>query len=99
MGANFITATIKATNPDKLKKAFDKMVEQDKWEYGHGGYTGTFAEVPGIMVVPDPFPSRKWTKKKKNDVYDYLCDTCLKWENARAIKTPGGYFVAAWASS
>ena len=31
--------------------AFAELAEQCAWEYGHGGYTGTFAETPGCILM------------------------------------------------
>lgn len=99
MGAEFISIAIKAKNEKELRKQYQQLVENDAYLNGHGGYTGSFAEVPSLMIVADPLSTKKWTKKKRAFIMEHFLNTCIKWEAARAIKTPTGYIVAAWASS
>jgi hypothetical protein len=40
-------------------EAFTAAREQAAWEYGHGGYTGSLAEKPGAVLLPE-LPAR-WT--------------------------------------
>lgn len=36
------------------REAFESASEDARWEYGHGGYTGTIAEKPGFIIIPRP---------------------------------------------
>jgi len=36
------------------REAFAQAQEQERWEHGNGGYTGTCAEKPGFVLVPLP---------------------------------------------
>jgi len=81
MGANFDYHTCGKMTPDEVKAEFRKVKEQREWDHGHGGYSGTFAETPGVMVTAEVFPSPE-------AAYEYLSggDTCPKWGNAVAVR-------------
>jgi hypothetical protein len=36
------------------REAFNRAQEQEGWEHGHGGYSGTIVEKPGFVTVPLP---------------------------------------------
>jgi hypothetical protein len=99
MGANFDEVVLDGAIPtQELKKAFKEIQDQRSWEYGHSGYTGTFAEADGIefpkqQVFKDETAAEKW-----------LSDHADKWGPALAVKytTPNGelkWYIAAWCSS
>lgn len=52
MGANTFTEVAVGATPDE---AFDRIVSDARYEYGHGGYTGTIAEKHGFrqFTLPD----------------------------------------------
>jgi len=86
MGAEFDYHTCGKMTPDEVKAEFRKVKEQREWDHGHGGYSGTFAETPGVTVTTKEFPS-------PDAAYEYLDgEACEKWENAVAvrIKIPEG---------
>jgi len=51
MGAcTFVTYSTGKT----AKEAFNKAAEEARYEYGHGGYTGTIAEKDSFTMLPLP---------------------------------------------
>lgn len=52
---------------DDMASAFDRAVEQAKWEHGRGGYSGTIAEKDSFTKVdlpdlPDTIPPRRFVE-------------------------------------
>lgn len=100
MGAHNLEAIIKASNDDKLKKKFRQLQDACRIEYGSDPYNGSWSTIPSVRIVSDPFPERKWTKKKEREVGEHLLDGAKKWEYALAVKmTFNRYLVAGWAVS
>lgn len=72
------------------KEAFLRSVESARYEYGHGGYTGTIAEKNEYKIIP---PSEHKGKNKERyaekliDKCDYRVDD--KWGPAGAIRVTG----------
>lgn len=84
MGAAFVSFTVKApSDPVKatpiLKKAFSDKKDNDAWDFGHGGYTGSFAEIPNITVTSKIFNT-------SHDADEYVADNAQKWEDALAVR-------------
>lgn len=50
MGAAFEYELIIAKTENELSSIFDLMVNDALYEYGHNGYTGTFAEKTGLVI-------------------------------------------------
>jgi len=98
MGAHYLQMIIKTTEK-KFYKFYEKIVEQERIEYGTDPYSGSWATIERVMIVNDPYPERKWTKKKYQDVSNWIADNTEKWECAKAVKTSKGYMVGGWASS
>ena len=70
MGADYISLATK----DEPAKAFAERKAQDKYDYGHAGYTGTFAEVPSVKEIPARvFPNR-------TEAEAFCMDHAEKWE-------------------
>lgn len=94
MGAcNFEEGVIGKYTP---QEAYDKLVEEARWESGHGGYTGTIAETGGFKMVP--LPPRKnprklmdemmmW-KKYKDGSFESHPDIADKWGPCACIEVP-----------
>ncbi len=79
MGAEFICEKVQAKNKIDLIKIHDSLVKQAKYDYGHSGYTGSFAESPGLTIAAIEFES-------ENGAEEYLCNHAKKWENSIAVK-------------
>jgi hypothetical protein len=71
-------------NAKELSAWFDARRTDLAHEHGHGGYTGTFAECPGISVVSQNGAVR--TFLSKNDAETWLSENAIKWESALAVK-------------
>ncbi len=74
MGAQFITMTAKG-DPEK---AFAERRKKDLHDYGHAGYTGSFAEIKSVVVERGSFHCI-------HDAEEYLESKCEKWEPAIAV--------------
>lgn len=100
MGAEFQTVAIpvkEVTKTNTLNKIFQGIVEQCKYDHGHGGYSGTFAECWDLAISP-----KKFNNYKEAD--DYLMNTHDKWEPAIAVlfkdeKGDEYWVIGAWCSS
>lgn len=98
MGANFITMEVKGQSERTLNAAIKRRADLDRAYYGTNPYSGTWATVPGVVVVTYPDAPKVWNKNRKLAAYRWLSDRCEKWENAKAIKTTTGYLVGAWVA-
>jgi len=80
------------------RDAFDKAVKQARFEYGHGGYTGSIAEKDGFVMLKVP------ADEDKDDFIERMLDdhpeVSDKWGKAGCIDLGGGkYQFFGWASS
>lgn len=82
MGAQFIVMT---TEDDPVK-AFIAQKAQDEYDYGHAGYTGTFAEVPGVTIVREPGSNSPKTFPTAQAAEQYCEEHAEKWEPALAVR-------------
>lgn len=78
MGANVDYDKIEKSNGLDINSYYDDLVKQSKYSNGHGGYTGTFAESPGLTVTNRVFITFA-------DAEDYIMNTAEKWENSLAV--------------
>ncbi len=99
MGAEFYTSElkdkVKVYKGRDLRAWFLKERESCAFDWGHAGYTGTFAETPGIDAKMSSFES--W-----DEAFDWIEEHTKKWENALAVRVKGkdpGWAVGAWCSS
>lgn len=95
MGAEYQSERITG-NESELQKIHDSLVEDAQYEDGHGGYTGTFAESPGLTVTGKVFATYK-------EADDWLLDNAEKWENSLAVQiksdTNDKWLIGGWFSS
>lgn len=102
MGADvFFTAASGAS----AKEAFKTARDEEAWENGHGGYTGTIAEKNDFVMCSDEtFPSRKEAAEFANNLIDNG-DSRIddKWGPAGCVKFLSKdktvYLFFGWASS
>jgi len=52
MGGEYFENTYVGT--ESPSEAFHKLVTNEQWEHGHGGYTGTIAEKTGFKMLEKP---------------------------------------------
>jgi hypothetical protein len=92
VGAIFISFT---TRKDP-KPALEELRRQAEYEHGHGGYTGTWAEVGGVKITSLVFDT-------KGQAEAHCIENADKWEGALAVKFLTGkgeerWFVGAFAA-
>jgi len=89
MGACDFCTTAKGKT---AREAFRTAVDQARYEYGHGGYTGTIAEKDKFVMIPLP-------KDKEPADYAYelieACDARIddKWGPAGCFDLGSGAFM------
>lgn len=79
MGANFETMSLPGNlSREEVEKRFAEAQDQDRYENGHE-YSGGFGMASGLTFEYRTFSS-------DDAAYDFLDETCRKWENAIAVK-------------
>ncbi len=103
MGAEFVDERLKATNRDEAIAEVKQIIEYCLYDYGHAGYTGTFAESGGVKVVEHEMKDHAvvdLVMKDYDEAYDWLLENCRKWGHVLVVKTrDDGYVAGAWCSS
>jgi len=88
-----------------VSEAFNSLVEDARYEYGHGGYTGTIAEKTDYKSassqVFDSYDAAYEFANKKMDELDHWCND--KWGPAAYVsfkdsKGNKKYLFFGWAS-
>ena len=64
MGAENCTETVKAKDDYEAQAAFDDVVRQCEYDFGHAGYTGTFAEKSELIILQPPEGRNFWTPEE-----------------------------------
>jgi hypothetical protein len=94
MGAEFMYEELEAKT-DKSAIAEVRIIRQQcLYDYGHAGYTGTFAENDGevLLEINEPID--------RDEAREWLMENCKKWGPVIIIKTQKDQYVAgAWCSS
>jgi hypothetical protein len=95
MGACFTAQTVKAKDEKELRAKFRELVEEAQYMHGHGGYTGTFAEKDGIVVLRPPSGQKFWTTDQLDET-DVADD---KWGPVAAgLIAEGTYYLCGYCS-
>jgi hypothetical protein len=99
MGAEYCYTTIndpelKMTDKE-IKAAAQGVIEQAEYDYGHSGYSGSFAEKTGVTILRDEVFMDEAAADK------FLADLDTnKWEDADAVPVAGvGWYMAGWCSA
>jgi hypothetical protein len=95
MGAEFNCEKITADNKSDCVGKVKELIEICKFNYGHGGYSGTFAEAKGCKFGD-------YVSNNELDAYNWLIDNCKKWGPAVIVPSREDsktYYVGAWCSS
>ena len=82
MGADFMVRVLTECKRVNVKSRYENLVRECQYSYGHGGYTGTFAESPGITILDIEVDSVSAAE-------EYLSEKCEKWENTLAVRVKG----------
>ena len=94
MGAEFNTYFInKDLTKEEAIAEVEEHIENCKYEYGHGGYSGSMAECTGVSVAHTP------TFVSEEIAESWLDDNVEKWGPALLVKTPLGWVAGALCSS
>lgn len=104
MGSYFDEQTIKPKNPDdleELKNVFQEIVEQCLYDYGHAGYTGTFAEKdPDDLLVVEELDGVTKTVWSLDEARKHAMDCNDKWGPTFAYRlNDGSWYIAGWCSN
>lgn len=80
MGSQFNEADFdgKLTNKELISK-YNALVEEQRYEYGNGAYSGTFATLGGIQILEKTFASR-------NEASDHISENTDKRGAALAVR-------------
>lgn len=82
MGANLEFYRAKAKDERELKRKYADLVADAQYNDGHGGYTGTIAESPGLDIqVAEVFSTE--------DAENFIDECAKKWENSIAVRIKG----------
>ena len=92
MGGEFQSTTTRAERKN-LQDKYAKIVERALWDYGHSGYSGSFAEKPELEIIPGV-----WTEEEAEKDCSNRND---KWGPAWAYKLHeiGEWYIGGWCSS
>jgi hypothetical protein len=94
MGCEFNFEILHATNDADALQEVSAMIDQAKYEYGHSGYSGTFAEARGCEI------NKSVIFEGITDAEDWLDEHAEKWGPAIIVLTQSGkYCVGANCSS
>lgn len=96
MGAEYCDVIVEATNRKELEKCFDEIIKNCEYDYGHRGYTGTFAEKDSVSVVESETASA-WTEEEARK---HCEDNNNKWGPASAYWLGGNrWYIGGLCSS
>lgn len=95
MGAVFETLRVYKDTREEAREECQRYISDCQWEYGHGGYSGTFAEATGVIFTDRTFTHRE-------NAYDYLIEKAEKWGPAVGVlvddEEEAYYLFGAWCS-
>ena len=90
MGACFQMFSCKADNTSNAVEQCLGYIENCKWNYGHGGYSGTMAECRGAYMVNKTFGDF-------HEAEDWLLENADKWGPAIGVQVTntekGDYYL------
>ena len=76
----------------QAREKYAELVRERQWDYGHGGYSGTFAEKPELTVR-----AGDWTER---DAEQDAADNNDKWGPTFAYRLDtGAWYFTGWCSS
>lgn len=91
MGAVYQGSVIELKDIKDLRNTFHRLCEDDAYECGHGGYTGTFAEKPSVELMRGIY-----TKEQAREHCEEHND---KWGPAFAYCLGDNkYYIGGWCS-
>lgn len=91
MGAEFQFTKLELKDTTPAKAAND-LIQQAAYDFGHSGYTGSFAECDGFRMTDEVFET-------VNEAHDWLTDNAEKWGPMLGVRVGDEIYVGAWCSS
>lgn len=91
MGCCFNFEKLNAKTELEAIAAGNELISQAQWEYGHGGYTGSFAECRGVEIAR--------VEVSADHVEAWLDESAEKWGPMLIVKVGEEYFAGANCSS
>lgn len=84
MGAEFNFTELKVKTEKAAIKAGREVIEQALYDYGHAGYSGSFAEADGVEVV------KHYTPANLAEAEKWLDENAAKWGPALIVRCADG---------
>lgn len=81
MGAELDEHVFPDMSTEELESSFATLIEERAYDFGHAGYTGTFAECVDVDI-PDP----THIYNTREEAFDSLSGVARKWESAQAAR-------------
>ena len=95
MGSEYCGTELGATRKG-LEGRYGQLVEDCLYTYGHGGYTGTFAEKGSVEVVAPPPGQEAWPREQARI---HCQDNNGKWDPAFAYWLGADrWYVGGWCA-
>lgn len=95
MGSNYC-GTILGALENGLESRYQQLVRDCQYEYGHGGYTGTFAEKHSVQVIRPPDGQKVWNREA---AHQHCQDNNQKWDASYAYWLGDSrWYVGGWCS-
>lgn len=79
MGAEYQYRTYDQCSESELYKKVSDACDEERYESGHGGYSGTWAEKSGCVITRETFNSY-------DEAEDWVCENNDKWGELVAVK-------------
>jgi hypothetical protein len=92
MGAEFCFVQLTATDDATARVEAEAICDEARYDYGHAGYSGSFAEKSDFEFVKQKFATI-------DQAEDYINEHAEKWGEALIARTDEGYCLGAWCSS
>jgi hypothetical protein len=97
MGASFQATQHDACDKATLRAQWKAVVKQCEYDYGHAGYSGTFAEKPDIDISNSTFDN-------DHDASEHVMEVNDKWGPVDAVKVKDKseagwhWYIGGWCS-
>ncbi len=92
MGAEYNFTVLKAkTETDAIKESTE-MIHQAKYDHGHSGYTGSWAECHGVQVID-------CGSTPGSEIENWLDEHAEKWGPMLITECDGRWYAGAICSS
>ena len=98
MGATTMGCEVPAKTGEEAIAEFHHIKEENEYECGHGGYTGTFAEKTHCLILTPPHGDEYWSILELKELVDNSKEYG-KWGPAVAGRiSETEYYLYGWCS-